>query len=197
MQDRLKIDQEIKAISSSQGKLAAVAYCKQAFNMGLAEAKDYVEALTAQASPAVSNYGQNLDEQIRQLLSENKELEAIKLYKVTSNSDLKTAVDYVRSMMKPLHDTAGADTKNLDERVKQLITENRKLEAIKLHMETTNCGLAFSADYVNKIIDPNYLENSKIQNGQGFASSFFKSILSFIFIDWIKPIIRFFSGDKA
>jgi ribosomal protein L7/L12 len=197
MQDQLKINQAIQAISKSNGKIAAIAYCKEVLNMGLAEAKDYVEALLEQAPLVAANNTKNLDEQIRLLLSENKELEAIKLYKVSTQSDLKTSADYVKSMMVPLNHTTSIDNESLDEKIKQLITENRKLEAIKLHKETTHSDLAFSLDYVNSIIDPNYLENKKLQKQQSLSGSFFKAILSFILLDWMKPLIRFFSRDKA
>jgi ribosomal protein L7/L12 len=197
MQDRLKINEEIKSISKSKGKVSAVAYCKQALDMGLAEAKDYVENLLESLPVFSIDNASGLDEQIRQLLSENKELEAIKLYKVTTNSDLKTAADYVRSMMKPLHEKESANTKNLDEKIKQLIAENRKLEAIKLHKETTHCDLAVSLDYVNRIIDPNYSENSKTQKQSTLTGSISKSFFSFVLSEWINPVFRFFSGDKA
>jgi hypothetical protein len=96
MQDQLRINQEIQAIYKSKGKLAAVAHCKQVLNMGLAEAKDYVEALLDQPTLPTPSNDKILDEQIRLLLSENKELEAIKLYKVTTQSDLKTSADYIK-----------------------------------------------------------------------------------------------------
>jgi ribosomal protein L7/L12 len=144
MQNQLKIEQEIQSISKSKGKVAAVAYCMQALNMGLKEAKDYVETLLEHTPVAFS---ENIIE--------------------------------------------------LDVKIRQLLAEDRKLEAIKLHKETTQSDLAFSLDYVNKIIDPNYLENKKIKKQQSFTSSFFKAILSFILFDWIKPVFRFFSRDKA
>jgi hypothetical protein len=98
--------------------------------------------------------------------------------------------------MVSLNDKTSIDNKSLDEKIKQLITVNRKLEAIKLHKETTHCDLAFSLDYVNKIIDPNYLENNKIQKQQTLTGSISKSFFSFVLSEWIKPVFRFFSRDK-
>jgi ribosomal protein L7/L12 len=144
MQDQLKINQAIQTISKSNGKIAAIKYCKQSLNMGLAEAKDYVEALLGQSPISFSE------------------------------NSIEFAVQ-----------------------IKQLIAENRKLEAIKLHKETMDCDLKTSVDYVNKIINPNYLKQKRVEEEQSFTNSFSKSILSFIVSDWIKPLIRFFTGDKA
>jgi ribosomal protein L7/L12 len=101
MQDQLKIDQEIQSISKSKGKLAAIAYCRETLNLGLKEAKDYVENLLEQRPNIISENTHDLERKIRQLLALDKKLEAIKLHKETMNCDLKTSYDYINEILEP------------------------------------------------------------------------------------------------
>ena len=99
--DRPKADleQQVLALLDQGQKIAAVKLYKDQTGVGLAEAKEAVEAMQAGAGPsAPSDIGGDLESELLRLLGGGKKLEAIKLYKDRMGVALIEAKQAVESL---------------------------------------------------------------------------------------------------
>ena len=94
-------EQQIKDTVSAGNKIAAIKLYREITGVGLAEAKDAVEAmqrgepLNFQAPVQVGEPEPFLENRIKTLLSEQKKIEAIKIYREAYHCGLKEAKDAV------------------------------------------------------------------------------------------------------
>ncbi len=109
--DPSKLD-EIRSLAASGKKIAAIKLYREATGVGLAEAKDAVEAIArgqgvsfpstaAQAAPFGSDA--MLEDRIRQLLAARQKIEAVKFYRERTRVSLqeaKDAVDAIEAQMR-------------------------------------------------------------------------------------------------
>lgn|GEM_PF-3453181 len=109
--------QQIQLLLSQNNKIQAVALVKQATNCSLREAKDYVDQLD---QPKIKMpFKENIDDQLRTLLTKGKKIEAIKIYKDHSGVSLADSKNYVESLEQ-------YSTKNSTSSIDRLLQEQPK-----------------------------------------------------------------------
>jgi len=97
------------------------------------------------------------EHQIKELLSQNQKITAIKLYCEITNATLKDAKDSIESIERgtPINFFASAQVGEpdtfLENRIKRLLAERKKIEAVKVYREAYNCGLKEAKDAVDLI----------------------------------------------
>ena len=100
----------------------------------------------------------NQAQQVRELVAKGNKIAAIKLYREITNLGLKEAKDAIEAMMsgapvvtsEPVQSGLQNDAL-LEERIKRLLAERKKIEAVKLYRETNQCGLKEAKDAVDLI----------------------------------------------
>jgi ribosomal protein L7/L12 len=97
------------------------------------------------------------ERQIKELLAKEQKISAIKLYRETTGSSLKDAKDAVEAIERggainiPLPAQVGEPDVFLENQIKRLLSEKKKIEAVKIYREAYNCGLKDAKDAVDLI----------------------------------------------
>ncbi len=97
------------------------------------------------------------ERQIRELIARDQKIAAIKLYREATNSSLKDAKEAVDAMEMsaainfPASTQISTQDSFLDNRIKRLLAERKKIEAVKAYREAYNCGLKEAKDAVDAI----------------------------------------------
>jgi ribosomal protein L7/L12 len=94
---------------------------------------------------------EDLERQIKLLLSQNRKIEAIKLVVDATHCGLKNAKDYIDNFESGKGNVSAEPVfeKDLDAKLLRLLADGDKLGAVKLYKDTTGLGLAESKDYVD------------------------------------------------
>lgn len=107
-------DEQIQSLMKQGRKIEAIKVTREAYGLGLAEAKAYVEAIDAGESPAAwaqpgmpdpvplaerVKAGEGFDPEIDDLLRVRKKLEAVKLYRERTRLGLKESKDAIELRM--------------------------------------------------------------------------------------------------
>lgn len=175
------IQDQVRSLMQSNQKIAALKLVRSATGWSLKAAKDYVETYPNlpplllpphAASPEVENSleEKTLDDQIRALLQKHQKISAIKLVRATKGWGLKQAKDYVERFPMPALFTArynstiagnhqpalesfDIDRHTINDRIRLLLAEGRKIGAIKLVRMVTNWSLKDSKEYIENYPD--------------------------------------------
>jgi ribosomal protein L7/L12 len=97
------------------------------------------------------------EEQIRELVNQDKKIAAVKLYREYTGASLKKATDEVEKIATgtPTQFPDPPQTLEPDSvlknQIERLLTERKKIEAVKVYREATNCGLKEAKDEVEHI----------------------------------------------
>ena len=97
------------------------------------------------------------ERQIRELIAREQKITAIKLYREATGSSLKDAKDAVDAMELdiainfPIPAQVGELDPILENQIKRLLAERKKIEAVKAYREAYNCGLKEAKDAVDAI----------------------------------------------
>ena len=97
------------------------------------------------------------ERQIREFLAQHQKIAAVKLYREATGSSLKDSKDAVEAIERgatnyfPASVQAGEPDPFLEARIKRLLAERKKIEAVKLYRETYNFGLKEAKDAVDAI----------------------------------------------
>lgn len=97
------------------------------------------------------------ERQIKELLARDQKIAAIKLYREATGSSLKDAKDAVEAMElgEAINSSdsmqTGSSDAFLESRIKRLLAERKKIEAVKAYREAYNCGLKEAKDAVDAI----------------------------------------------
>lgn len=97
------------------------------------------------------------ERQIRELVAREQKIAAIKLYREATGSSLKDAKDAVDAMELgtaidfPTPAQVGDLDPILENQIKRLLAERKKIEAVKAYREAYNCGLKEAKDAVDAI----------------------------------------------
>ena len=97
------------------------------------------------------------ESQIRELITREQKIAAIKIYREATGSSLKDAKDTIDAIEMdvrvnfPANALVGELDPILENRIKQLLAERKKIEAVKLYREAYNCGLKEAKDAVDVI----------------------------------------------
>lgn len=149
-------------------KIEAIKAYRLATGAGLKEAKDMVEAferggvLPGKISPEAPAQSQavpqDVETQIIELLQSGNKIEAIKVYRGATGEGLKESKDAVEAFERgePLLLSGepvapSPSLQSLNEQVRLLLQQNKKIEAIKVYREATGCGLKEAKDAVEAI----------------------------------------------
>lgn len=95
--------------------------------------------------------------EVRGLLAENRKIEAIKLYRDVTRTELKTAKEAVEAIaagQSPTAEPVGGSTALTPralERITRLVAEDKEIEAIKVYRDLTNASLKDAKDAVEAI----------------------------------------------
>ena len=156
--------QQIKQIAQSGKIIEAIKEYRLLTNASLKDAKDAVEALMrgdyvdgpAPADSARQSAGSSQERQILDLMSQGREIDAIKLYRSWTSAGLKEAKNAVEAMARgePVHIPVPAPSladDSMDGQIRALLAKKQKIEAIKIYRLATNLGLKEANDYVESI----------------------------------------------
>ncbi|ABW28494.1 hypothetical protein [Acaryochloris marina] len=91
-----QVEAEVRRLLTQDQKIQAIKYVREQWGYGLKAAKAYVESLEGTSSP--SQNSDDVDAEVRLLLSQNRKIEAIKLVRLRWGYDLKDAKNYVESL---------------------------------------------------------------------------------------------------
>lgn len=97
------------------------------------------------------------ERQIRELIARNQKIAAIKLYREATGSSLRDAKEAVDAMEmgavvnSPASIQMSTPDTSLDNRIKRLLAERKKIEAVKVYREAYNCGLKEAKEAVDAI----------------------------------------------
>ncbi len=90
------IEREVYFLLARGRKIEAIKMVRELTEMGLKEAKDYVDSLARSRSPDASK--ETLEFEARELLAQGRKIEAIKKVMVLTAMGLKEAKDFVDSL---------------------------------------------------------------------------------------------------
>ncbi len=145
-------DERIQEALDKGNKIEAIKVYREQTGLGLKEAKDAIEY--AQANPDIvgekkkrASYDKP-DAGIRDLVEEGRIDEAIEVYQKFAGVDEYTAMDAVADIEHDLRQSESAEVSDIDDRVRNLALEGKKIEAIKLYCEMTGLGLKEAKDAV-------------------------------------------------
>ena len=153
--------QQIKQIAQSGKMIEAIKEYRLLTNASLKDAKGAVEALMRGdyvdgPAPASQSAGSSQERQILDLMSQGREIDAIKLYRSWTSAGLKEAKNAVEAMARgetvhiPVPAPSLADD-SMDGQIRALLAKKQKIEAIKIYRLATNLGLKEAKDYVESI----------------------------------------------
>lgn len=156
---------EVRSFLDAGDKIRAIQRVHEVTHCGLRAAKNYVDALTHNptpssfpAAPAVPNPDVDIQQIALRFLSKGQKLEAIKRVREVTGWGLREAKDYVEAVeggsVPPRSSwptSAGIVPEGLRDEVLTLLSDKRKIEAVKLVRAHTYWGLKEAKDYVDAI----------------------------------------------
>lgn len=156
MMDSQNYEQQIRDLIEVRNLIAAIKLYREMTGVGLAEAKEAVEAMArgenANAPQFVDSYHQGnnvlLDDRFRELLAKRNKIEAIKLYRETHHVGLKEAkevIDQLDASMRREPSTMNLSSEPVigDDPFANDITDSRRRSIIfAITLLIVLCGLA-------------------------------------------------------
>lgn len=147
-------DEQIQENLAEDRKINAIKRYRELTGQGLKEAKDAIEYLMANPDVVIekkkrASYDKP-DAGVRDLIKEGRINEAIEVYQKFAGVDEYTARDAVAEIEYEIRqgkDPEVAD--DTDDRIRNLVLEGKKIEAIKLYREMTGLGLKEAKDAVD------------------------------------------------
>jgi len=97
------------------------------------------------------------ERQIRDLIAQNQKIAAIKLYREATDSSLKDAKEAIEAIEMgaavnfPASVQMSTSDTSLNNRIRRLLAERKKIEAVKVYREAYNCGLKEAKEAVDAI----------------------------------------------
>ena len=151
--------QAVLALCRAGNKIAAIKRVRELTDVGLKQAKEYVDALETGMAPEPSFDREpprtpDLAE-VHAIAQAGNKIGAIKLYRELTGVGLKQAKDYVDALAAghapaPAASGSPASAGSLDQ-VHTLAQAGNKIGAIKLYRELTGVGLKQAKDYVDSL----------------------------------------------
>jgi ribosomal protein L7/L12 len=105
----------------------------------------------------MSGISANQERQIKELAAEGNKIAAIKLYREATGTSLREAKEAVEAIMDgppvtfPTPTRVGDPDPFLENQIKRLLAERKKIEAVKIYREAYRCGLKEAKDAVDLI----------------------------------------------
>jgi ribosomal protein L7/L12 len=129
------------------------------FARGRARSTD-VALIPAAPPTAAAPVSDDLAEAVRVLVTQNKKIEAVKLVRERSGLGLKEAKDWVDALETgqpialaavPTAAPAPLDTLELESAARVLVSQGKKIQAVKLVRDHTGLGLKEAKDWVERL----------------------------------------------
>ena len=92
------IEREVYSLLARGRKIEAVKKVRELTEMGLKEAKDYVDSLASSGSQEMGVSKETLEFEARELLARGRKIEAVKKVRELTGMSLKEAKDFVDSL---------------------------------------------------------------------------------------------------
>jgi ribosomal protein L7/L12 len=148
-------DERILNALDKGNKIEAIKVYRELTGLGLKESKDAIEYLMVHPE-ALSEKKKRaaydtMDAGIRDMIQEGRIDEAIEVYQKFAGVDEYTAMDAVAEIEHELRQGESAEVGDIDDRVRRLVDEGKKIEAIKLYREMTGVGLKEAKDAVEAV----------------------------------------------
>ena len=105
----------------------------------------------------MSNLSTNQEQQLKELVAKGEKIAAIKLYREATGAGLVEAKDAVEAIMRgeavtfPTHSQVSGLDPFLENQIKRLLAEQKKIDAIKVYREAYRCGLKEAKDAVDLV----------------------------------------------
>jgi ribosomal protein L7/L12 len=148
-------DERIQAALDKGNKIEAIKVYRELTGLGLKEAKDAIEYLMAHPEYVGEKKKRaaydTMDAGIRDMIQEGRIDEAIEVYQKFAGVDEYTAIDAVAEIEHELRQGESAEVGDIDDRIRNLVDEGKKIEAIKLYREMTGLGLKEAKDAVEQL----------------------------------------------
>ncbi len=145
-------DDRIQVALDRGNKIEAIKVYRELTGLGLKEAKDAIEYLMAHPDYVGEKKKRaaydTMDAGIRDMIQEGRINEAIEVYQKFAGVDEYTAMDAVAEIEHELRQGESTEASDIDDRVRNLALEGKKIEAIKLYREMTGLGLKEAKDAV-------------------------------------------------
>jgi len=93
-----------------------------------------------------------MDAGIRDMIQEGRIDEAIEVYQKFAGVDEYTAMDAIAEIEHDIRQGEDSEAPDIDEHVRNLVDEGKKIEAIKLYRQTTGLGLKEAKDAVEAVV---------------------------------------------
>lgn len=164
------LEAQARALLARGKKIEAIKLVRQSTQLGLKEAKEYVDALSAGGSftlPETTEASQPAtltsaaQDEVLALLAQGRKIEAIKVARQHTGWGLKEAKDYVETLPAsdpplapyeaPEADHATELPPDVEAQARDLTRQGRKIEAIKLVRQHTGWGLKEAKEYVDRL----------------------------------------------
>jgi large subunit ribosomal protein L7/L12 len=155
--------QRVSALLSEGKKIEAVKLYREHTGVGLKQAKDAVEAIErGELFPIAETVDEQLQRELIGLLHQGQKIEAIKLYRGRTGVGLKEAKDAVEAIERGERPQDLADSDNSFHQILvSLLTQGRKIDAIRVFREVTGSGLKESKTVIESIAAKHGLSGSQ------------------------------------
>ena len=143
-----QLEKQIQDLIFQNRRIKAIKLYREYNKVGLKEAKDAVERISAIKPELKLNHSP--DNQIKDLVFQNKKIQAIKLYREYHNVGLKEAKEAIdrMSVIKSEQELNNSS----DKEIQELVTQGQKIKAIKLYRELYNVDLKTAYEEINKML---------------------------------------------
>ena len=143
-----QLEKQIQDLIFQNRRIKAIKLYREYNKVGLKEAKDAVERISAIKPELKLNHSP--DNQVKDLVFQNKKIQAIKLYREYHNVGLKEAKEAIdrMSVIKSEQELNNSS----DKEIQELVTQGQKIKAIKLYRELYNVDLKTAYEEINKML---------------------------------------------
>lgn len=160
---------DVQTLLAQGKKIEAIKRVRELTGLDLKEAKDYIEgiergvALTGVSTqpPPLNGDPGTVEQEARQILATGNAIAAIKRVRELTGLGLKEAKEYVDALQRggalpvlpsaAASEVATASAPELEQEVRGLLTQGKKIKAIKRVRELTGWGLKEAKDYVEQL----------------------------------------------
>lgn len=161
------IQEELKSLMQRSRTIEALKLVRSTTGWSLKRAKDYLYTLNLEKPEIKSVKDLDTKERVMMLMQQHQKIQAIKLVRTTTGWGLKESKEYVEQFpnLGPLPsiqpnsppttdtETFDIDRHDINDRIRLLMEQHRKIQAIKLVRTVTQWDLKKAKDYIDRYPD--------------------------------------------
>lgn len=161
-----EVQDHLKTLIQQERTIEALKLVRAKTGWGLKRSKDYLSTLDAGPSKFRSIEDPEVQDQLRMLMQQDQKIKALKLIRSTTGWGLKRSKDYFETVIaiEPLLsnnsvlsdrsegsvESFDIDRHDINDRIRLLMQQHQKINAIKLVRTVTNWSLKESKDYIDQ-----------------------------------------------